>query len=73
MYGAIQRRLASPQPPTTTTNKNKVFHKMGHLRPLFGYLRSFSNKYHSKLTTNQCEKNSIQYTALGFEPMTFRT
>ena len=32
-----------------------------------------SNKHQYKLTKNLCEKMSIQYTVLGFEPTTFRT
>ena len=46
--------------------------KMGHPRPLFVYFRSFSNKLQYNFTTNLCEKMSIQYTALGFEPTTLR-
>ena len=39
----------------------------------FVYFWSFSHKHEYNFTTNQCEKMSIQYTTLGFEPTTFRT
>ena len=38
----------------------------------FVYFWSFQTN-NNFFATNQCENMSIQYTALGFEPMTFRT
>ena len=35
------------------------------------YFRSFQTNIITIFTTNICEKMSIQYTVLGFEPMTF--
>ena len=37
----------------------------------FSFIFSLFQTNKTKFTTNQCEKMSIQYTALGFEPMTF--
>ena len=39
----------------------------------FVYFWSFQTKSLQFFTTNQCEKMSVQYTALGFKPTTFRT
>ena len=50
-----------------------VFLLMGHPRPLFRLFSVFSNKDQYNFTTNKCEKMSMQYTALEFKPMTFRT
>ena len=38
----------------------------------FIYFWSFQTQI-AFFTTNQCEKMSIQYTALGFEPTTYQT
>ena len=38
----------------------------------FVYFRSFQTSI-TIFTTNICEKMSIQYMVLGFEPTTFRT
>ena len=48
-------------------NIKKFFFKMGH--PL---ISSFQTNI-TIVTTNKCEKMSIQYTVLGFEPTTFGT
>ena len=47
------------------------FKKDGHSRPLFRLFSSFQTNI-TVLTTNKCEKISIQYTVLGFELTTFR-
>ena len=39
----------------------------------FVYFRSYSNKHQYNFTRNEREIMSIQYTAFGFEPTTFRT
>ena len=49
-----------------------MFFKMAHPRPLFIYFRLFQTNI-TIFTTNKCEKMSIQYTVLGFEPTTFGT
>ena len=43
----------------------------GPLRPLFRLFLCFQTNI-TILTANKCEKMSIQYTVLGFEPTTFR-
>ena len=48
------------------------FFKMGQPRPLFHLFSSFQTHI-TIFTTNKCEKMSIQYTVLGFEPTTFGT
>ena len=53
-------------------NFSFIFYKMGQPRPLFRLFSVFSNKQYI-FSTNQCEKISIQYMALGFKPTTFRT
>ena len=45
---------------------------MGHRRPLFRLFSSFKTDI-TIFITNVCEKMSIQYLVLGFEPTTFRT
>ena len=45
---------------------------MGHHRPLFPLFSSFQTNM-TIFTTNICENMCFQYTALGLEPMTFRT
>ena len=45
---------------------------MRHPRPLFHLFSTFQTNS-TTFTTNQCEKMSIQYTVLGFEPTTFAT
>ena len=46
---------------------------MGQSRALFQLFSSFQTNIITILTTNQCEKMSIQYMVLGFKPTTFRT
>ena len=43
---------------------------MDHPQPLSRFNLSFQTK-NTILTTNKCEKMSIQYSVLGFEPTTF--
>ena len=50
----------------------KCFFKWAIIGPLFRLFSSFQTNI-SILTTNKCEKMSIQYTLLGFIPMTFGT
>ena len=45
---------------------------MGHLRPLF-HLFSYFQTNTTIFTKNKCEKISIQYMVLKFEPTTFGT
>ena len=45
---------------------------MGHPRPLYSLFSSFPTNI-TIFTTNKCEKISIHYMVLGFEPMTFGT
>ena len=45
---------------------------MGQPLTFFVYFQSFQAN-NTIFTTNQCEKMTIQYTALGFEPMTSQT
>ena len=54
------------------TRKN-VFEllKMGHPRPLIRLFLFY--QINVIIFTNLCEKMSIQYMVLGFEPTTFRT
>ena len=44
-----------------------------HPRPIFLFILIFSNTCITIFTTNQREKMSIHYVALGFEPTNFRT
>ena len=46
--------------------------KMGQPRPRFNLFSSFQ-KHFTIFTINKCEKMSIQYPVLGFEPTTFWT
>ena len=45
---------------------------MAHPWPRFRLFSSFQTNI-TILTTNKCEKMSIQYAVLGFEPTTFGT
>ena len=47
--------------------QNKFFLN-GQPRPLFRLFSVFSNKQYNTITTNQCEKMSIQYTAPDLNP-----
>ena len=46
------------------------FKKWANPSLFFVYFWSYQTNINTILTTNQCEKISIQYTALGFECMT---
>ena len=48
------------------------FKKWANPGLFFVYFRSFQIN-NAIFTTNQCEKMSLQYTALGFQPATFHT
>ena len=52
----------------------EFFKKLGQPRPLFRLFSFFSNKHHHNLNNTSMWKKfmSIQYTALGFKPSTFR-
>ena len=45
---------------------------MGHSRPLFHLFSSFQTNI-TIITANKCDKMSIQYLVLGFEPTNFGT
>ena len=56
----------------TSMNGTGVFlNKQGNPRPIFYLFSSFQTNI-TILTTNKCEKMSIQYTEPGFELTTFR-
>ena len=49
------------------------FLNVGQPRPLLWFIFGLFKQTHYNFTTNICEKMSIQYTVLGFEPTTFGT